>query len=78
MLVEVDKLTVIAGCAPTNIRQLGDAGPYIWQMLGTKADVTYVDVGLNWTELLSINPKTEPLEVILREVLAVGELEGGV
>lgn len=77
MLVEVDKLAVIAGCAPTNIRQLGDTGPYIWQMLGTKADVTYVDVGLNWTELLSINPKTESLETILAEIIAVGELEGG-
>ncbi len=78
MLVEVDKLAMAVGSALANKRQLVDLGPHVWQLSGTKADVTYVDVGQDWTEILSVNPKTESLETILSAVLEVGELEGGV
>ena len=77
MLVEVDRLTQVVDSNPVNMQQLSNVGPHIWQMRGSRADVTYVDVGRNCAEILSINPRTESLDRMLKEILEVGELEGG-
>jgi hypothetical protein len=78
MLVELRQLAHVIGSDGINPRDLTNVGPYVRQIFGVKADAIYLDVGQGWCEIISVNPKSEPFEIILREVIDVSELEGGV
>jgi hypothetical protein len=66
MLVEFEDLAKVIGSNLTEHRELNDVGPYVRQIFGRRADVIYVDVGQGYCEILSINPRSELTEVILR------------
>lgn len=77
MIVKLDELAEVIGSDLTQQRELTEVGPYLRQIFGRRADVIYVDVGQGRCEILSVNPRGELTETILRDILLVGELEGG-
>jgi hypothetical protein len=78
MIVELDELAKVIGSGLTQHRELSDVGPYVRQIFGSRADVIYIDVGQGCYEVLSINPRSELTENILKDILFIGDLEGGV
>jgi hypothetical protein len=77
MLVELEQLANIIGADADNQRELSDIGPCVWQLFGARGDVIYLDVGKGCCEVISINPNIEPIESIIKNLLQVGEPEGG-
>jgi hypothetical protein len=77
MLVYLDELAEVIGSDLVQQRELSNIGPYVRQIFGSRADVIYVDVGQGCCEVLSINPRAELTEIIFKDILSVGELEGG-
>jgi hypothetical protein len=71
-------LAKVIGSDLTQCRELIDIGPYVRQIFGSRADVIYIDVGQGCCEVLSINPRSELPENILKDILFIGDLEGGV
>lgn len=77
-MVEMERLARVIDSDGLTLRDLTDVSPHVRQIFGRKADVIYLDVGQGWCEIISVDPKSELFEVILKAIIEASEVEGGV
>ena len=63
----LERIVGAEGQRPENLPSIDED---VWILRGTKADVIYADTGNGWYAVMHVGPKTEPLEVILKAIIA--------
>ena len=77
MIIPIDELASIIGADVSEGQHLPEVDWWVYKLTGTKADAVYGDVGKGNCEVISIIPKVEPIETVLKAVLTASEVEGG-